>query len=169
MLINLTFPRIEGISLMRVPQAAWAIAKEAARHVLRRPVVAVAALARVHDGRVVLIQRSDTGQWALPGGTIEWGETLEGCIRRELAEEAGVEVISLGQLFGVYSRPDRDFRFHAVTVVIEAKVTEPLTAPRNPLEITDVKLFEESELPAVLSHEMTDMLGNAMMKQVVWE
>jgi 8-oxo-dGTP diphosphatase len=154
---------------VKIPQAAWAIAKEAARHVLRRPVIAVAALAKAHDGRVVLIKRGDTGQWALPGGTVEWGETLRTCIKRELAEEAGVEVISLGDLLGVYSRPDRDFRFHAVTVVIEAKVTEPLALPRNPLEITEVALFQPDELPSVLSHEMTDMLGNAMMKEVVWE
>jgi 8-oxo-dGTP diphosphatase len=60
----------------------------------------VVAVAKTKDDKVVLIRRRDTGKWALPGGTIEWGETLAQCIRRELREEAGVEVISLGELCG---------------------------------------------------------------------
>jgi 8-oxo-dGTP diphosphatase len=132
-------------------------------------VVGIVALAATHDGRIVLIRRRDTGQWALPGGTVEWGEPLDACVRRELAEEAGVEVISTGDLLGVYSRPDRDFRFHAVTVVVRAKVTEPMRAPKNPAEIVEVGLFESAELPETLSHEMTDMLHNALQGKVVWE
>jgi len=156
-------------NLTRLPRAALTIVKEAARHVLRRPVVGIAAAAVTADGRWVLIRRTDTGQWALPGGTVEWGETLQTCIRRELAEEAGVEVISLGQLLGVYSHPDRDFRFHAITVVVRAKVTSPLRPPANPVEISEVGLFEEHELPQELSHQMTDMLKNAVKGQVCWE
>ncbi len=154
---------------MRIPKALFTIGKEAARHVLRRPVLGITAVATIADGRFLLVRRGDTGQWALPGGTVEWGETLERCIRRELAEEAGVEVISVGELSGVYSHPDRDFRFHAVTVVVRAKVTEPLRKPKNPLEITEVGLFQQNDLPGVLSHEMTDMLNNALQGKVVWE
>ena len=56
---------------MRIPSGLWKLTKEVARHVLRRPVVGIAALARTPDGRIVLIRRSDSGQWALPGGTLE--------------------------------------------------------------------------------------------------
>jgi 8-oxo-dGTP diphosphatase len=154
---------------MKVPKALYGFIKEAARHVLRRPVVGVVALATTHDGRVVLIRRTDTDQWALPGGTVEWGETLQTCIRRELAEEAGVEVIATGELLGVYSRPDRDFRFHAVTAVVRARVTEPLRRPSNPVEISEVRLFSVGELPQALSHQMTDMLSNALAGKVAWE
>jgi 8-oxo-dGTP diphosphatase len=155
--------------MLKVPKALYGFVKEGARHVLRRPVVGVVALAASADGRYVLIRRADTGQWALPGGTVEWGETLQRCIRRELAEEAGVEVISLGELVGLYSRPDRDFRFHAVTAVVRAKVTEPLRKPSNPVEITEVGLFQVQELPSVLSHQMSDMLSNALAGKVIWE
>jgi 8-oxo-dGTP diphosphatase len=154
---------------VKLPKAVLGVVKEAARHVLRRPVVGIVALAATHDGRWVLIRRADTGQWALPGGTVEWGETLMSSIRRELAEEAGVEVISLGELLGVYSRPDRDFRFHAITVVVRAKVTKPVREPKNPMEIREVGLFETADLPATLSHEMTDMLRDALAGKVVWE
>jgi 8-oxo-dGTP diphosphatase len=154
---------------MRIPVALYGFVKEAARHILRRPVVGITAVARVHDGRCVLIRRKDTGDWALPGGTVEWGETLASCIRRELMEEAGVEVIALDDLLGVYSRPERDFRFHAVTVVVRAKVTLPLVAPKNPLEIIEVGLFEVDALPSTLSHQMTDMLSNGLSGKVTWE
>lgn len=154
---------------MKLPKAVLGVVKEAARHVLRRPVVGIVALAATHDGRWVLIRRADTSQWALPESTVEWGETLMSSIRRELAEEAGVEVISLGELLGVYSRPDRDFRFHAITVVVRAKVTKPVREPKNPMEIREVGLFETADLPATLSHEMTDMLRDALAGKVVWE
>lgn len=73
---------------MNLPGAAFGIIKEAARHVLRRPVVGVCAFAKARDGRILLVRRRDTLEWALPGGTLEWGETLESCIRRELLEES---------------------------------------------------------------------------------
>lgn len=147
----------------------YAIAKEAARHVLRHPVVGVVAVARTKEGKVVLIRRRDTGKWALPGGTVEWGETLSQCVRRELREEAGVEVIQTGELHGVYSRPERDFRFHAITVVVNARVTEPIHLPKNPLEIVEVGTFTPEELPAPLSHDMDDMLANTLAGKVTWE
>jgi 8-oxo-dGTP diphosphatase len=145
------------------------IVKEATRHLLRRPVVGIVAVAQSKDGKVLLIRRRDTGKWALPGGTVEWGETLASCVRRELREEAGVEVIQLGQLNGVYSHPDRDWRFHAVTIVVAATVTTPITSPKNPLEIVEVGLFARNELPTPLSHNMEDMLNNSLAGKVTWE
>jgi 8-oxo-dGTP diphosphatase len=154
---------------MQIPRAAFAIIKEAARHLLRRPVVGIVVFAQTRDGRVLLIRRGDTGRWAMPGGTLEWGETLESCTKRELSEETGAEVITRGELLGVYSHPDRDFRFHAVTIVVSARVTPPLRPPKNPLEILEVRLFEQHELPSLLSHDMTDMLRNATEGKCVWE
>ncbi|HEY5077428.1 MAG TPA: NUDIX hydrolase, partial [Acidimicrobiia bacterium] len=121
----------------RIPAAAFAILKEAARHLLRRPIIGIAAAARTPDGRWLLIRRADMGQWALAGGTLEWGETLRTSIARELAEEAGVDRCEIVRVVGVYSRPDRDPRFHGVTVVVECTIDPPARAPQNPLEITE--------------------------------
>jgi 8-oxo-dGTP diphosphatase len=154
---------------MRIPRGLFGLMKETARHLLRRPVVGVVAVARVPDGRLVLIRRADTGQWALPGGTLEWGETLRTSLARELLEEAGVTVLAAQALQGVYSDPDRDPRFHAVTVVVSAQVSLPSQAPHNPLEILEVGLFEEHQLPATLSHRNTDMLANALKNSTFWE
>jgi 8-oxo-dGTP diphosphatase len=157
------------LCFVRIPTGLWKLTKEVARHVLRRPVVGIAALPRTADGRIVLIRRSDSGLWALPGGTLEWGETLRLAIERELLEEAGTQLTSLGEVIGVYSRPDRDPRFHAVTVLVEASVLAPSQPPDNPVEILEVRAFAEDELPSSLSHGMTEMLENARAKRKFWE
>ncbi len=136
--------------------------KEILRHLLRRPVVGIAAAARTRDGRWLLVRRGDMGEWALPGGTLEWGETLARTVERELAEEAGVARCEVKRLVGVFSRPDRDPRFHAVTVVVECEIDEPSREPVNPLEITEVGLFPAHELPRPLAMGMSDMLDAAM-------
>jgi len=145
--------------------------KEVARHLLRRPVVGIAGVCRTADGRWILVRRTDTGKWALPGGTLEWGETLRSAITREVFEETGARVLELGDVVGVYSAPERDPRFHAVTIVVAVAVDEPQTAGVNPLEIGAVRLFHESELPAdtETSHGMADVIRNARAKGCVWE
>jgi 8-oxo-dGTP diphosphatase len=153
----------------RIPRAAFGVIKEILRHLLRRPVVGIAAVARTAEGHVVLIRRADTGTWALPGGTLEWGETLRNAITRELAEEAGVQVASLGELLGAYSAPERDARFHAVTLVVEALVSAPTEPPLNPLEVLEVRAFPVAELPTELAHGMGPMLENALRGRRAWE
>ncbi len=154
------------MSTFRVPRGVLAIVKEAARHVLRRPVVGIAAAARTADGRWLLVRRADVGLWALPGGTLEWGETLRTSIARELREEAGVDECEIVRLVGIFSRPDRDPRLHAVTVVVECRVGAPLRAPANPLEIREVRAFEPGEIPWPLAMAMDDMLRGAIEGRV---
>ena len=152
-----------------MPKHVWGLVKETARHLLRRPVVGLVALARDPDGKVVLIRRGDTGEWCLPGGTLEWGETLSAMLPRELLEEAGVTLLEPGALLGVYSNPDRDPRFHAVTVVVSARVSHVQRAPMNGLEILEVNAFADDALPPTLSHGMTDILARARAGTLHWE
>ena len=147
--------------LTMLPRPVLGILHEVGRHLLRRPVIGVVAAARTADGRWLLIRRGDTGTWALPGGTVEWGETLRSTLARELREEAGVESFELERLVGVYSRPDRDIRFHALTVVAACRVQPPTRPPVNGLEIRDVRLFADDEIPEPLAMGMTDMLEAA--------
>jgi 8-oxo-dGTP diphosphatase len=149
----------------RIPSGVLAILKETLRHLLRRPVVGVAAAARTSDGRWLLVRRADVGQWALPGGTLEWGETLRDSVLRELAEEAGVDRCEIVRLVGVFSRPERDPRFHAVTVVVECLIEPPTRRPANPLEIREVRLFAPSEVPSGLAMHMDDMLRAAVARR----
>jgi 8-oxo-dGTP diphosphatase len=146
---------------LRLPKGALALVKEVARHLLRRPVVGITAVCRTRDGRVLLIRRADTGTWACPGGTLEWGETLRTGLARELEEEAGVVRFELRRVLGVYSDPERDPRFHAVTVLVECTVDEPVKAAMNPLEILDVRAFAEDALPTPLAMTNDDYLARA--------
>lgn len=155
-----------GVILSWLPKNVLAILKEAGKHVLRHPVVGVAAAAETADGKWVLIRRADTGTWALPGGTLEWNETLRDSLGRELLEEAGIASFDFERVVGVYSRPDRDVRFHAVTVVVKCRVPTPSQPPLNPLEIREVALFSRGDIPP-LAFGMSDMLQMAFSKEEV--
>ena len=80
-------------------------------------------------GRIVLIERHNPPHgWALPGGFVAIGETLEHAAVREAREETGLE-IRLDTLLGCYSRPDRDPRGHTVSAVYLATANgEPVAA-----------------------------------------
>ena len=142
-----------------LPKAAYGIVHEVTRHLLRRPVVGIVVIGRTDDGRYLLIRRGDTGSWCPPGGTLEWGETLQQALGRELEEEAGVVEHEVVRVLGAWSAPWRDPRFHAVTVGVECKVGPPVKPPMNPLEIREVRLFPEDELPHDLAFGMQDVVA----------
>jgi 8-oxo-dGTP diphosphatase len=76
------------------------------------------------DDEVVLVRRGSEpfeGQWALPGGFVEVGETVRQAAVREAAEETGLAV-EVSRLVGVYSEPDRDPRGHNVSIAFLARV-----------------------------------------------
>ena len=77
------------------------------------------------DFRVLLIRRKNppyAGSYALPGGFVDIGETVESACRREVLEEAGVSVGEL-RLVGVYSDPNRDTRGQTVSVAFATQLS----------------------------------------------
>jgi 8-oxo-dGTP diphosphatase len=92
----------------------------------RNPLPAVDIIIEYQDRGVVLIERRNPPDgWALPGGFVEYGESLEEAAAREAREETGLEVEVLGQ-FHSYSDPRRDPRQHVITTVFVAKGTGAL-------------------------------------------
>jgi 8-oxo-dGTP diphosphatase len=92
----------------------------------KSPILTTAAIIEVYDNNnqflgIVLIERGKE-PWgkALPGGKVEYGETVEHAVRREMMEEVNLELSDLKQ-FHVYSDPTRDFRHHSVEVTYFAK------------------------------------------------
>ncbi len=82
------------------------------------PALSVDAVLFDPAGRLLLIRRKYPpfqGQFALPGGFVDYGETVEAAVMRELLEETGVST-GIQRLVGVYSAPDRDPRRHNVSV-----------------------------------------------------
>ena len=97
----------------------------------KSPILTTTAIIEVYDHDdfkgIVLIDRGKTpfGK-ALPGGKVEYGETVEAAVRREMQEEVNLELIDIRQ-FHVYSNPERDFRHHSVEVTHLARAyTEPV-------------------------------------------
>ena len=78
----------------------------------REKIFAISARGIIRDkkGHVLLVRRSDNGRWVMPAGSIELEESVEDCLKREVREEAGLEVVS-ARLIAVYSHP----RFSFVT------------------------------------------------------
>jgi len=79
----------------------------------------------IKNGRLVVVKRKNwpyKDSYALPGGFVEFGETVESAIEREVREETGLET-TIKDLLGVYSNPSRDPRGHMVSIVyaLEAK------------------------------------------------
>jgi 8-oxo-dGTP diphosphatase len=90
--------------------------------VRERPVVAVGAVVRDRDGRLLVIRRGRPpaeGRWTVPGGRVEPGERLAEAVRRELREETGLDV-RVGDLVGVHEIVDDEL--HAVILDHHAEV-----------------------------------------------
>ena len=76
--------------------------RDATRAIGVRP--AVSAVIFDRRGRLLLQQRSDGGQWGLPGGSVEIGESVRDALTREVREETGL-IVAVRRLVGVYSMP----------------------------------------------------------------
>jgi ADP-ribose pyrophosphatase YjhB (NUDIX family) len=121
--------------------------------IFRHPVLGTSIIPVLPDGQIVLIRRRDNGKWGLPGGMVDWGQDIPTTVRRELAEETGLELLAIRRLVGIYSAADRDPRVHSVCVVVEAEVQGTMQI-NDEWEITAVQAFERSAIPmGNLSHD----------------
>ena len=109
----------------------------------RNPLVTVDIVIEIDNG-IVLIKRANPPYgWALPGGFVDYGETLESSAVREAKEETSLD-IKLKEQFHSYSEPDRDPRHHTVTTVYIAK---GIGSPKPADDAKKVGVFTKSNLP----------------------
>ncbi|HLB70653.1 MAG: NUDIX hydrolase [Candidatus Methanoperedens sp.] len=109
------------------------------------PLLTVDALI-IYEGKLVLIKRRNPpfqDQFALPGGFVEIGETVENAVIREAREETGLE-IELIKFLGVYSDPSRDPRGHTVSICYLSKGSGNIKAGSD---AKDIRLFDLDEIP----------------------
>lgn len=131
----------------------WHFAQTVLGILFRHPVTGTSIIPILPDGRIVLIQRSDNGKWALPGGMVNWGEDIATTVRRELKEETGLDLTNVRRLVGVYSDPMRDGRVHSICIVVEVDAIGSMQV-EDEMEILDVKAFSRSVIPlGSLSHD----------------
>ncbi|KAB0668190.1 NUDIX hydrolase [Oryzomonas sagensis] len=109
------------------------------------------------DNRIVLIERKNPPHgWALPGGFVDYGESLEDAARREAREETTVEIGNL-RLLGCYSDPARDTRMHTISTVFMAQGSG---IPRAADDAANLALFSLEELPARLCFDHANILAD---------
>jgi ADP-ribose pyrophosphatase YjhB (NUDIX family) len=109
----------------------------------------------VGAGLVVLIERKNSPNgWALPGGFVDVGETVEEAALREAKEETGLDV-ELVRQFHVYSDPKRDPRGHTASVVW---VAHARGKPRAGSDAGNVGLYHQMNLPETISFDHRQIL-----------
>lgn len=107
---------------------------------------------------VVLIRRRNPPEgWAIPGGFVDEGETVEAAAVREALEETGLHV-TLDALLHVYSDPARDPRQHTLSVAFAARAA-PGATPTAADDAAEVRLVPLSELASVLSSPRPKIAG----------
>lgn len=84
------------------------------------PYVTVDMIIELPQGIVIIERRNPPFGWALPGGFVDVGESLEDAARREAKEETNLDLVDLIQMH-TYSDPNRDPRFHTVSTVFIAQ------------------------------------------------
>ena len=109
----------------------------------------------IHKESVTLIKRKNPpykGSWALPGGFVEYGETVESAAIRETKEETGLDV-TLGDIVGVYSNPERDPRGHIISICfLGQKIGGKLIADTDAADVKYFCLDEVSTIDLAFDH-----------------
>ncbi len=136
------------------------------------PLVGVGAVIVEHhrdDNRVLLIRRGQPpllGEWSLPGGVLECGETLREAVAREAREETGL-LVETGEMLGVYERVIRDdekrVRYHYVLIDFLCRAAGgDLKAGSDAAE---VRWFTREELPALnLAYDANDVVRKGLAR-----
>ena len=126
------------------------------------PVVGIAGVV-IHNGSLLLIQRGSNpgyGMWSIPGGKLEFGESLRHGVEREIREECGIDVVA-GDVLGVFDLIEHDddgsIAFHYVLIDLEARYRGgEIRAGSDASDVRWVPLREVHLLP--LSHRLSEFV-----------
>ena len=122
----------------------------------KTPTLTVDAIIKTNDDKVVLVKRKNPpykGWWALPGGIVEYGETVEEAVKREVKEETGLEV-EIEKLVNVYSDPNRDPRGHFISICFLCRmIGGTLEAATDAAEVSVFPLKEVRNLKLAFDHK----------------
>ena len=120
------------------------------------PPIAADIITEIGD-KIVLIERKNFPLgWAIPGGFVDFGETVEQAAMREAREEISLDV-EIRALLGVYSRPDRDPRGQTITIVYVARASGE---PRAADDAKTVALFDPRKPPSPLAFDHAEILAD---------
>ena len=119
---------------------------------LKSPFLTVDAIIEINGGIVIIKRSNPPFGWALPGGFVDYGESLEEAVIREAREETGLQIADVRQ-FHTYSDPLRDPRFHTVGTVFIARAQGNPSAGDDAAGLEVVKLSEIMEREFAFDHK----------------
>jgi ADP-ribose pyrophosphatase YjhB (NUDIX family) len=123
--------------------------------VYKNPIPTVDIIIEVESNGVILIKRRNPPYgWALPGGFVDYGESLEEAAKREAKEETSLDVELIRQ-FHTYSDPDRDPRHHTITTVYIA-IGKGMAQARD--DALEIGIFTPSTLPKEIAFDHRTIL-----------
>lgn len=128
----------------------------------RNPVPTVDIIIELEEKGIVLIKRKNPPYgWAIPGGFLDYGESMEEAAVREAKEEVSLDIELLEQLH-TYSDPSRDERHHTITTVFIAKaVGMPIAAD----DAIETGIFNERTLPKPLAFDHDKILKDYFLRK----
>ena len=123
--------------------------------IYKNPIPTVDIIIEIEPKGIVLIKRKNPPYgWALPGGFVDYGESLEEAAVREAKEETDLGV-KLTDQFHTYSDPNRDPRHHSISTVYTAKAKGTPQAKDDAIEIG---IFNETNLPDSIAFDHRSIL-----------
>lgn len=134
----------------------------------KRPLLAVdAVIFFPQEKEIILIKRKNEpykGYWALPGGFVEWGETVEQACIREVKEETSLDV-KIIDIIGVFSDPNRDPRGHVISIAfLCVPIGGKLKASSDAGDIMRVKLSEIQQKLIKLAFDHYEIINKSIEK-----
>ena len=130
--------------------------------VYKNPIPTVDIIIEIESKGIVLIKRKNPPNgWALPGGFVDYGESLEEAAVREAKEETDLDV-QLVKQFHTYSDPVRDPRHHSISTVYIAKAKG---APKAKDDALEIGIFGESNLPDEIAFDHRLILKDYFRKK----
>ncbi|MBW4056312.1 MAG: NUDIX hydrolase [Proteobacteria bacterium] len=122
----------------------------------RNPFPTVDIIIELDSGIVLIERRNEPFGWALPGGFVDYGESLESAAEREAREETSLEISNL-QLLGCYSDPARDNRMHTISTVY---IAQAHGIPRAADDALNLGIFRLDSLPERLCFDHARILAD---------
>lgn len=127
----------------------------------RTPMLTVDAIIETEGGIVLIKRKNPPYGWAIPGGFVDYGETIEDAVCREMKEETGLDV-NLVRQFHTYSDPKRDPRHHTVTTIFIATAQG---RPKADDDAEEAEVFTRDALPEDIAFDHRQILEDYFNKK----